>query len=42
VEIIINNPDEVLLDVETGNVVAVGNRISIPRHRLLVVYSQAK
>jgi hypothetical protein len=42
VEKIIKNPDEVLLDVETGNLVAVGNRISRPGHRLLVVYSPGK
>jgi len=42
IEEIIKNPEEVFLDVETGNLVAVGDRKSKQGHKLIVVYSQER
>ena len=42
VNAIINDPDEILLDIETGNLVAVGNMESKPDHKLIVVYSHGE
>ena len=42
VNAIINDPDEILLDIETGNLVAVGNMESRPDHKLIVVYSDGE
>jgi intergrase/recombinase len=39
IETILKNPEAVLLDVETGYLVAVGNRVYRQGHRLLVIYS---
>jgi hypothetical protein len=42
VEEILINPEEVFLDVETGNLVAVGTRKSKGDHRLIIVYSSGE
>ncbi|MCZ7381931.1 MAG: DUF4258 domain-containing protein [Candidatus Methanoperedens sp.] len=42
VEDILNNPESVFLDIETGNLVAVGERKSRPDHRLIIVYSSGE
>jgi len=42
VEEILKHPEEVLLDMETGNLVAVGKRTTTQEHYLVVVYSSAK
>ncbi len=42
VEEILKKPEEILLDVETGNLIAVGNRRSKQNHKLIIVYSQEK
>ncbi|MEW6002781.1 MAG: DUF4258 domain-containing protein [Nitrospirota bacterium] len=39
VEEIMKHPDEVMLDLETGNLVAVGKRKTVQDHYLIVVYS---
>lgn len=39
VEEILKHPDEVLLDLETGNLVAVGKRKTVQGHYLIVIYS---
>ncbi|WP_157834015.1 DUF4258 domain-containing protein [Candidatus Methanoperedens nitratireducens] len=41
-EDIIKNPESVFLDIETGNLVAVGERKSRPGHRLIIVYSSGE
>jgi hypothetical protein len=42
VNAIINDPDEILLDIETGNLVAVGNMESRPDISLLLFIQMAK
>jgi len=42
IEEVLSNPDYLFLDVETGNLVAVGNRKYKQGHMLLVVYSHGK
>ncbi len=42
VEEILKNPDEILLDIETGNLIAVGNRKFKQNHKLIVVYSRER
>lgn len=42
VEEILKSPEEVLLDLETGNLIAVGKRETVQDHYLIVVYSSEK
>jgi intergrase/recombinase len=39
VEDILNNPENIYLDIETGNLIAVGERKFRAGHRLIIVYS---
>lgn len=41
-EEILTNPEKVYLDVETGNLVAVGMRKSIEDHILIIAYSSGE
>jgi len=42
VEEVLKSPEDVFLDIETGNLVAVGKRSSKEGHRLIIVYSPGK
>ena len=42
VEEILRKPREILLDIETGNLIMVGDRKSKQNHKLIVVYSREK
>ncbi len=42
VEDILKNPENIFLDIETGNMVAVGERKSKQGHRLIIVYSSGE
>lgn len=42
VEEILKSPEEVLLDLETGNLIAVGKRETVRDHYLIIVYSSEK
>ena len=42
VEQILTNPEKVFLDMETGNLVAVGMRKSIKDHMLIIAYSSGE
>jgi hypothetical protein len=39
---ILTNPENVFLDVDTGNLVAVGMRKSIKDHKLIIAYSSGE
>jgi len=39
---ILTNPENVFLDVDTGNLIAVGMRKSIKDHRLIIAYSSGE
>jgi hypothetical protein len=39
VEEVLKSPEDVFLDIETGNLVAVGKRSSKEGHRLIIIYS---
>ena len=42
VEEVLMSPEDVFLDIETGNLVAVGERRSKEGHKLIIVYSPGK
>ncbi|MCX9083177.1 MAG: DUF4258 domain-containing protein [Candidatus Methanoperedens sp.] len=42
IEDILTNPENVFLDMETGNLVAVGQRKSIKDHKLIIAYSSGE
>ena len=42
IEDILTNPENIFLDVETGNLIAVGIRNIIKNHTLIIVYSSGE